>query len=478
VEEVRAEAAAQVAEPPEAVQPLSAPLRDAICVLLLTVSDLGGALVSVAGGRAVQILLRDVFDFQSSAFLTWVQASFLLFIAVSVGFLVQGLYRRREPFWERVRLEVKTLFVALLVAVVGIYMFQVYETPRSLVILSGACLLVAVPVLRMCVLWLLHRADLWARHVVVVSGEPEEGRALAEDLERDFALGYRVMRVCRPGEADAGMLARADEVVVATGWIAGPQLDELVSSLYRHARCVTVVPGLGDIPFGRGMSRFLFDERRMLLTGTNVLKQPANIAAKRAFDLFASLLGTVVLALPMGFLALAIRLDSPGRAVFSQERVGRRGRRFRCLKFRTMHSDAEARLEKVLAEDPARREEWEKYHKLKDDPRVTRVGRWLRKTSLDELPQLFNVLLGSMSLVGPRPLPEYHYEKFTEPYASDYLDVWPGITGLWQVSGRSEADVNRMAVLNSWYVRNWSLWLDVTLLLRTVPIVLIRRGAY
>jgi undecaprenyl-phosphate galactose phosphotransferase len=142
-----------------------------------------------------------------------------------------------------------------------------------------------------------------------------------------------------------------------------------------------------------------------------------------------------------------------------------------------MYSDAEARLAKVL-EDPARQDEWDRFHKLKEDSRVTGIGRLLRATSLDELPQLLNVLWGTMSLVGPRPLPEYHYEKMGEPFRSDYLDVKPGITGLWQVSGRSDEDLGRMTTLNSWYARNWSLWLDLTILLRTVPAVLFRRGAY
>ena len=151
---------------------------------------------------------------------------------------------------------------------------------------------------------------------------------------------------------------------------------------------------------------------------------------------------------------------------------------FRCIKFRTMHVDAEERLKRIIDSDPLQRSEWERHYKLKNDPRITRMGCLLRKWSLDEVPQLLHVIQGTMSLVGPRPLPEYHHDKMVEPQKSDYLDVLPGITGLWQVSGRSNNDIEQMALLNSWYVRNWSLWLDLILLLRTIPAVLGRKGAY
>jgi undecaprenyl-phosphate galactose phosphotransferase len=143
-----------------------------------------------------------------------------------------------------------------------------------------------------------------------------------------------------------------------------------------------------------------------------------------------------------------------------------------------MYLDAEARLAKVLSDSPDRRQEWDRFFKLRDDPRVTPIGRVLRRTSLDELPQLLNVILGAMSLVGPRPLPEYHFAEVKEPWRTDYLDVLPGMTGAWQVAGRSNSDLTEMGVLNSWYARNWSLWLDMTLLLRTLPVVCLGRGAY
>ncbi|MEM3434110.1 MAG: sugar transferase, partial [Candidatus Methanomethyliaceae archaeon] len=170
-------------------------------------------------------------------------------------------------------------------------------------------------------------------------------------------------------------------------------------------------------------------------------------------------------------------LDSPGPVLFRHRRLGLGGREFWCYKFRTMHVNAEEVLQKLLASDPALRAEWERDFKLRNDPRVTRVGRLLRRTSLDELPQIFNVLKGEMSLVGPRPIVEKEVPRFGL-FASDYFSVRPGVTGLWQVSGRNDTGYEHRVRLESWYVRNWSLWLDLTVLIRTIGVVLARRGAY
>ena len=201
----------------------------------------------------------------------------------------------------------------------------------------------------------------------------------------------------------------------------------------------------------------------------------AQLAVKRAFDIVAALLGLVLVAPVLAVVALLVRLDSPGGALFRQTRVGVGGRRFRIVKFRTMVQGAEA----ILALDPELLAEYERNNfKLASeaDPRITGLGRFLRQTSLDELPQLWNVLRGEMSLVGPRPLPENHFDAFGEKKDS-YLSMRPGITGYWQVAGRSAAG-HAMPEMTDYYVRNWSLWLDAQVLAKTVPAVLARHGAH
>ena len=187
--------------------------------------------------------------------------------------------------------------------------------------------------------------------------------------------------------------------------------------------------------------------------------------------------GLVLLAPFFLIVALMVRADG-GPAFFAHQRVGRGGKLFGCLKFRSMVVDSQARLESLLASDPAARAEWEATRKLKNDPRITRIGRFLRSTSLDELPQLINVLRGEMSLVGPRPVQEAEIDRYYGASAAHYMAVRPGITGLWQVSGRSETSYESRVALDVAYVSRPSLLADIAILLRTPVAVLSRRGAH
>jgi lipopolysaccharide/colanic/teichoic acid biosynthesis glycosyltransferase len=199
--------------------------------------------------------------------------------------------------------------------------------------------------------------------------------------------------------------------------------------------------------------------------------------AKRALDIIGAGVGLVLLAPFFLIVGLMVRADG-GPAFFAHQRVGRGGKLFGCLKFRSMVIDSQARLEALLANDPAARAEWEATHKLKNDPRITGIGRFLRSTSLDELPQLINVLLGEMSLVGPRPVQGAEIDRYYGASAAHYMSVRPGITGLWQVSGRSETSYESRVALDVSYVSRPSLLADISILLRTPVAVLSRRGAH
>lgn len=207
------------------------------------------------------------------------------------------------------------------------------------------------------------------------------------------------------------------------------------------------------------------------------LFHPRNQAVKRAFEvLIAAVL--LILALPLaGLIALAITVETRGPVFFGHMRVGKGRRRFRVWKFRSMVTDADVEIHNYLRKHPERRAEWRYSHKLKQDPRVTRVGRLLRRSSLDELPQLWNVLRGDMSLIGPRPIVEEEMAKYG-PAISLYQQVLPGLTGLWQVSGRADTGYLRRVDLDCEYIRNWSLLADLKILLKTVRVVLCGHGAY
>lgn len=196
----------------------------------------------------------------------------------------------------------------------------------------------------------------------------------------------------------------------------------------------------------------------------------------RPFDIAVALLAVALLAPLIAAVAVAVRLTSAGPVLFAHRRIGRHGKGFYCLKFRTMAVDADARLQALLARDPAARAEWHSTHKLRRDPRVTRIGAFLRRSSLDELPQLFNVLGGSMSLVGPRPIVAGEVARYGIRF-HDYCKVRPGITGLWQVSGRSNTSYRQRVAMDVLYVRRRSLRLNGMIIAKTLPAVMLQRGS-
>jgi len=201
------------------------------------------------------------------------------------------------------------------------------------------------------------------------------------------------------------------------------------------------------------------------------------LRAKRIIDLSATLVGGILILPLLFLLGLLLYLESGGPILYRAQRLGRDGGLFWCLKFRTMVPNAEILLQRMLQGDVGLRNEYAKYHKIQDDPRITRVGRYLRKTGLDELPQLWNVLRGEMSLVGPRPYLPRESDEIGATQ-SEILRVPPGITGLWQVSGRNHAHFAERIQMDAYYVRYWSIWLDMVLLARTVRSLFIDRGAY
>jgi Undecaprenyl-phosphate galactose phosphotransferase WbaP len=258
-------------------------------------------------------------------------------------------------------------------------------------------------------------------------------------------------------------------------------LDRLLSLVYRIQPLVeklTIVPDLQGLPLSNLELETYFDQEAMLLRVRNNLKIQYNLVIKRFFDLIC---GTIILICALPFLlliAFLVKLDSSGPILHNGKRIGKKNQEFKCYKFRTMFINEAEILKEHLAESPEAKEEWKRFAKLKlYDPRVTRVGKWLRKFSLDELPQIINVLRGEMSLVGPRPYLPRERERMNF-YGDIILETVPGITGLWQVRGRNNIEFEGRLSLDSWYVRNWSLWLDISLLIRTIAVVLDRKGAY
>jgi Undecaprenyl-phosphate galactose phosphotransferase WbaP len=282
------------------------------------------------------------------------------------------------------------------------------------------------------------------------------------------------------GGSVADALRRAKERGIDTAIFAMPHVRRenlltCVAVARRSFEHVIVIPNLGGVTTSAVTARNLAGTFGVEVKHN--LLDPWALRTKRILDLVGTVAGAVFVVPLLIVISVVVWVDSRGAVLYRAQRMGKDEKAFSCLKFRTMVLDAEAELERVLEENPRLREEYLTYHKLRDDPRVTRLGRFLRKTSLDELPQLWNVLRGEMSLVGPRPYLPRESEEVGESQ-EEILRVPPGMTGPWQVSGRSHTSFEERVKLDDNYVRNWSVWLDLILLARTVEIVLFNRRAY
>jgi len=345
-----------------------------------------------------------------------------------------------------------------------------------------------IPLVRSSARGIFVRMGQWGVPVSLY-GDAESVGMLIEALRAEMGLGYIPSAVFtdeRPqgsvlnGVSVLGHLRnttyRTPVAIVALAQASRHRLIEVLEGPLEVYRRVIIVPDLKEAP-----SLWVVPRDLQGILGLEITKNLLNPFArlfKRLIDLVL-VVGTMPLWAPlMGLLYLLIWLEDRKNPMFLQPRIGRGGGTFRTAKFRTMVPDAEKVLQKALKNDPAMRSEWETHFKLKNDPRITKVGNFLRKTSLDEIPQLLNVLRGTMSLVGPRPLPAYHFRDLPERVRFLRDKVQPGITGLWQVSGRSEAGTAGMEKWDPYYVRNWSIWLDIVILFRTFKAVFFAKGAY
>lgn len=279
------------------------------------------------------------------------------------------------------------------------------------------------------------------------------------------------------------IISRIKQLNIKTVIIAIPNLEKhkllsLVEDIQPLVRNLMFVPNTIGIPVINLEVKRLYESNMILLAIRNNLSKKTNRRIKRIFDIVFSLMIMIIVVPVCLVVMLCILIESPEpNSIFKHYRVGKDGKLFPCYKFRSMIPKAQEKLQEYLKNNLEAQEEWNKYFKLKNDPRITKVGRFIRKTSIDELPQFINVLKGEMSWVGPRPIiqDEIHYY---DKYIKDYYAVLPGITGMWQANGRSDTGYDERVVLDTWYVRNWSIWIDIALIIKTIKAVLFGKGAY
>ncbi len=473
---------------------MKSPHKALVNFLALFVSDLVAVFASVILG---QILRATVFPrfLPVSRYvipLSQLQHFWFLLLLWPLVFAYEGLYRRKHPTEEEALLVLRGSAIATLLAATALFYIRGSLVSRLLILEVFILSALLVPLFRSITKRLLILLGTWQSRALVL-GMDRFTRRLVQHLQSHPELGYQLVGVVAPapgapcalpGLPCLGTLDQLPELLeihrpealLVSGDLAGrTEVLQMLESLAPRVQEVILVPDL------RGLRIANMEVGQMGSVAVLKLRQPLltrpNLVLKRLFDLVVASLSLLVLLPVFVVIALAIKLTSRGPVFYVQPRVGLGGKVFPCYKFRTMYLDSEERLERMLRENPEARRQWETYRKLPNDPRVTPVGRFLRRYSLDELPQLWNVLRGDMSLVGPRP-----YLESELPHLSRDIrvitSVKPGITGLWQVSGRSKVPFEERSLLDEYYVRNWSLWLDLMILIKTLWVILKGEGAY
>ena len=402
-------------------------------------------------------------------------------------------YTYRKPFWFELKEILRTLVIFFIIELAIIAFSKLYVS-RTLWGLTWFWIVVLVPVVRIGLKKLLLKLNLYQKDTVIIgSGRNAKDayKALSDESYLGFSFCYFVVsdvipevgideiKVIDAKNRDIISLLQLDTKTVQ--FILALDDEILLDSWLRYlalnkCRSVSVIPNIRGIPlYGTDMS-FLFSHEMLLLRVNNNLAKRSSRILKRTMDIVGSLAIITLLSPVLLYLYFSVKKDG-GNAIYGHPRIGRNGKTFKCLKFRSMVMNSKEVLDELLRTDPEARAEWEKDFKLKNDPRITKIGAFIRKTSLDELPQLFNVLKGEMSLVGPRPIVAEELDRYQDD-VEYYLMAKPGMTGLWQVSGRNDVDYSTRVYFDSWYVKNWSLWNDIAILFKTVNVVLKRDGAY
>jgi Undecaprenyl-phosphate galactose phosphotransferase WbaP len=434
-----------------------------------------------------QILNADYYAFSAANLQHRLGLWAILFLGLCSWFSATGAYSARNPLHDDVKQVISALTVMLVID--GFVQFASKEEfSRLWIVLVWPIAAVLIPVCRIVVRRLLNAWGAWRMGAVVIGGGSHFA-SVAQSLEDDLYVGYSIachLRLSRVAERPLSQIATdlavdmrlrgAETVILVPSPAEMSEMDRVIDALNLNRTAYTLIPPLQRLPFAGLKVQTMLNSDAIMMTSRTGLMSPMRQGIKRLFDVVVSLL-LIALLLPVLLVITSIVAWGGGPVLYGHKRVGKDNRPFHCLKFRTMAVNSDKILANLIATNPEIAREWRQNFKLENDPRITPIGRFLRKTSLDELPQLINVIRGEMSLVGPRPVVADELRYYYGENAGYYHMVRPGITGLWQVSGRSQTTYDRRVFLDTCYVRNWNLWTDVAILFNTVPSVLGGDGA-
>ena len=424
---------------------------------------------------------------------------FTFFVITPVIYLfflhIFELYSRQAQFWRIIAGIFNANLYAIITCIVLLYILHIGgNISRLYVGMLGIFSFLFIVGIRYLIKFLFVKLHVFEEAVLLL-GAGRTARNLLYYISSDVGMNYRFIGYLEDNTPNAevaaqlpclGRFSDAIAVIKKTGvkrvLVTAPrlepgQLQNIIYDVQPLVNSVAFIPDTGNMPLSNVDFESLVDGRVMMFQIRNNLRSRWNRLLKFTFDWCLTLAGTICISPILLAIGIWVYRDSPGPIIFKHRRIGKNGREFACYKFRSMCADADIKLKELLETDPQARAEWDRDFKLKDDPRITKSGAFLRRTSLDELPQIFNVLKGEMSLVGPRPIIREEIPRYGK-YIKDYYMVRPGITGMWQTSGRSDIDYDERVQMDTWYVRNWNIWFDIVLLWRTFKVVINGKGAY
>lgn len=438
-------------------------MKELIAKSLLIFFDASMILIALIVAYYLRLLLADHFVRLPSHNLQHYLLITSIYSVILLVMMYEGIYTKRFDFWQ----EHKRIAISLFISLVVIFAFLALQKEadnysRFIIITSFLIMLIIIPIEKRLVKYWLYDLGVWNKEALVLGQDP----FFMEHVFGNPYLGYI-----------QGDDQTSKTLFIASDYRHVQEIEKILDNSVKRNQEVIFIPLIKSYDFSDSFIIHIFNARTNLVVLQNKLLNPFNQLLKKASDYFLSLLLLPFIIIVMGFISVLIKREEPkGRVFFQQIRMGHDGKPFVCYKFRTMKHNSDPILQEYLQNNPSEITYYAIYHKYNNDPRITKIGNFLRKTSLDELPQIFNILKGEMSLIGPRPYIPEERERIGDKL-SMILAVKPGITGLWQVSGRSDLDFMSRVALDAWYVRNWSLWTDFVILIKTIKVVLKREGA-
>ncbi|EGC2399825.1 undecaprenyl-phosphate galactose phosphotransferase WbaP [Escherichia coli] len=467
------------------------------CSISLVITDFLSFVLSLYFSVFILSLILNDFDARvpNHQLEGWIALHWLLGVCCVAWYGIRlRHYFYRKTFWFELKEILRTLVIFAVIEM-AVIAFAKWYFSRYVWLLTWVMAIFLVPLARIAIKWLLMKWGLWLRDTWII-GSGKNAYEAYKAITSERNLGLNVVGFVTDEQMQGEQRKTIDELPIIIGsidWlnskdkrtqfivaveseqsdIRNKWLREFMIKGYRY---VSVIPTLRGMPLDSTDMSFIFSHEVMIFRVQQNLAKWSSRIIKRCFDLFGSICIILILSPLLIYIYMKVKKDG-GPAIYGHDRVGINGKTFKCLKFRSMVVNSKEILDELLKNDPKAKEEWDATFKLKNDPRITKIGAFLRKTSLDELPQLLNVLKGEMSLVGPRPIINAELERYNDQ-VDYYLLSKPGMTGLWQVSGRSDVDYDTRVYFDAWYVKNWSMWNDIAILLKTVIVVLRKDGAY